>query len=553
MPHLLRYVVFAFLASLSLTAVGQSDFGYDKKRVSRKVKKIVQAFDNANRVEGQLLGVAAIRSKIYPAFKQLAHTATRAELIELTKHHNPITRTYAFNALAEQNVHLDTMLAIVELHLCDTQKVTSQAGCRVHTATVGDRFLTTVKYGNDYPISEEDEKRLDSLLFWNDRNLIDERNYAIAFAAHTPQNYKRLRQILINEQNPEALLALLKYNMPEDANFIPPFFDSNPGTAVKAVGMRPLNQFVPLLKSLPADTAILWRPRHFSWSDYYQTVMQYPDSITIELLSFSLATTTNKQSKELHAHHVFNVLSDSLSQAYLPLKFKALRYLNNVSLEEFEELWQTDSVKTLDWITYRFRTESHPFWKVDLLNCMIDKVEIVYGDSAIDFINRGIKNGYSISYYTLAHRAKKYHNAETVAILSNRFNEEVRMNEQSLRYRVEGLLQYDNKLVYRAVKEKAFVILHQSDIGNFAGPNLIKLALKCDSARCVDVLLQFIEEEPNRSDFLSHAAKTLLSLENAAINAQLVAIYQASSKHYKRTYWGKYFRRLLENGELLVE
>jgi hypothetical protein len=156
--------VIIILSTIVSIIYGQIDFGYNPKSVSPKVKSIVKHFDKAERVEGRALGRIAIPSKIYPYFTKLRNSATVAELFELTKHPNPITRYYSFMALSYRHTGGDTLYPIVLDHILDTATVLTQFGCigsHSSMSNYGISIYTSSKYINP-TISQL--KTIDSLI-----------------------------------------------------------------------------------------------------------------------------------------------------------------------------------------------------------------------------------------------------------------------------------------------------------------------------------------------------------------------------------------------------
>ncbi|MFK8045535.1 MAG: hypothetical protein AB8B72_08570 [Crocinitomicaceae bacterium] len=544
----MKIKITAILIIWSQCLFSQVDFEYNPNLISNETKKIVKVFLNADQVEGKHIYYGGMQSKVYSSYEGLMNTANNTELIELTSHPNPIARYYAFDALLEKQVSTDTLFKILKIHLKDTISVSTQFGCIGGRTSIGDYMFSSLKYSDSYEFSEQQKNEIDSLLFWNDSNLIEARNQVLRKLEKSPKNYLRLKQILVGEKNPLVLLPVLSYQNEEDNKFIKEFISISPITAFKGIRLYPQKGLNEKLKEFQNK-----KPDDFSnqtWIALYEAALAYSNDIALDVFLNVFLESKNLDQKEKHAKFVYWTIKDNFSQFLLPVKIEISAYLSNMTIPYFNLLWKTDSIKTFEFIQEKFKKESHPYYDEELINEIIDKVEILRGDSAITFINQGISKGYSSTYFTLALRARKYNNQTTIEILIDRFNNEFGNNEQDIYYRSKGILNYNNEEVYERIEDKVFQFLQNSEIGNFAGKNIVELALKCNKERGIETLLSYITENYKSSDLLRISVSKLIELNESQVNNRLVEIYDLSSNDYKDSFFGKIFSRILVNNNL---
>jgi hypothetical protein len=544
----MRTAITILILILGLNLHAQIDFGYNSTIVSKDIKKIIKSFKKAKQVESSHMYYSGIPSEIFPHFEELQIVATKEELIELTKHSNAITRYYAFWGLLNKNTHIDTLFKIVKHHLKDTVVVKRQFGCIGSSVTIGDYMLSSLKYSDDYEMSDKQEHEIDSLLFWGENNLINERNEIFIWLEKSEINYVQLEKIIVSEKNPYVLIPLLKYQKPEDKRFIKDFIEISPIYAFKAASLFPqielVNDFMEFQKNDPNDYS------NQTWIALYEAALKLPQDIALAIFLNVFKNQNDQFIRERHAQFIYWSIKDIDSQFLFPIKIEISSYLSNMTVEYFNDLWNSDSLRTFKFINEKFENESHPYWDEKLINEIVDKVESIKGDSAINFINQGIRKGYSSTYYTLASRAKRYNNQETKSILIYRFNNEIGKNEQDIYYRSKGILNYDNDTVYKGIEDKVFDFMQDKEIGNFAGKNIVDLALLCNRERTVETLLKYIKENQKGSDFLSISVSKLIELNDVSINNSLIEIYSQSNQEYKNSYFGQTYNNILIKNNL---
>ena len=530
-----------------LNLFAQIDLGYDAKKISKNTKKIIRVLKKVKRIEGSSLGFGGTPSKTYPHFEELLNTATEQELIELTKIPNANIRYYAFWGLIRKETDLETLYQITINHLNDTKVLETQSFCIVGDISIGDYMLSSIKDTDEYNLSDNQIYEIDSLLFWNENNKVEERNEAFSRMKKTTENYEQLKKIVSIERNPNALIPLLSYQVLEDRKFIKKFIKTDPFYAFEAATSFPQHE-------LKNDFRIFLnkKPDNYSnqtWIALYKAVLKLPEDTAISIILNTFNTSKTEYSKKKHAEYINWATQDNHSKFLIPVKITISKYLKNMTVENFNDLWNADSVKTFQFIKEKFENEVHPYYNEKLINAIIDKVEILKGDSAILFLNQGIEKGYSITYYTLAARASKYNNPQTNEILINRFNSDIMKNDYDLYYRSKGILNYNSEIVFKGIENKVFSIIETKNTGKFAAAELVELSIKSNKERAINVLLKLIKENNKDGDFLRVSVYKLIKLNENDINQKLLEIYNLSDEKYKNTYFGLDFYSALHNNK----
>ena len=110
--------------------------------VPAKLRAIVSAIENTNRLESSHVGFAGSPSTQWAYYEQLKKAATAAELTALTSHKNVAVRCYAFQALAAKKA--PNVFAVLQQHLQDKATVELMEGCIVSEIQARDYFIDVV-------------------------------------------------------------------------------------------------------------------------------------------------------------------------------------------------------------------------------------------------------------------------------------------------------------------------------------------------------------------------------------------------------------------------
>ena len=90
----MRNLILSILTFSALTVLGRTVERFDSTKVSAQVLEIVNDFEfEDGMVESAYVGYAGQPSDQFGVFERLYTEATESELLELTKHSEPIVRT----------------------------------------------------------------------------------------------------------------------------------------------------------------------------------------------------------------------------------------------------------------------------------------------------------------------------------------------------------------------------------------------------------------------------------------------------------------------------
>lgn len=342
--------------------------------ISKETNLIVKKIENINILMGSAIGSAGRRPEQYDNFELLKKTATKDELVLLTKHSNAVVRCYSFWALC--NYKNFDLFSLVKSHINDDALVRTQFGCIGSTEKVGDFFINLVnpKYGNSEikQLNEEEFSRLESILI-NQQNDLYASDNAIENAVPTQALYPKLRSLVIKKHNQSALITLSKYKNPNDIELILKNRDDDRNdngesgyhSTYRAIQNFPNPQFLPFLERRLYETL---DNDHFSneWLEMYTAIATYKNQKAVELLKIPFTKVQHQNIKEYHIKFVYEAILSNKSQLYDDLLWRIWQNEYIITLDGFEYLLKVNSAKTLE------------FSKKELMpNYLIKKVEKV--------------------------------------------------------------------------------------------------------------------------------------------------------------------------------
>lgn len=291
MKNFAHYII---LISLLTTNLSCRQGNSEKKAISEQTKKIVNQLEKLDRVDCESIGYAGSPSGQFETYKNLCDTATDAELVQLTDYSSNAVKCYAFQALGYKN-NID-LFPILLKHLKDTTTIQTFCGCIISTHLTGDYFIDVVtpdRIGNEkYHISEKQKQLLDSILIFQDGIILSAKADLLRELKPEQKYYKRIRQIVISEKNPVAVLTLAKYKNQNDIEIIRRLYGSENTEYYAAYATRefPHDEFYPLLVKLFEKE---WAKELYDyplWRIIYQALAKYPSAKTYELFERTIKT-----------------------------------------------------------------------------------------------------------------------------------------------------------------------------------------------------------------------------------------------------------------------
>lgn len=304
----------------------------DQSRVKRSVglpptsvDTLVRQIAAENKVDEQHTGFSGEESAQWRRFEQLAHTATKAELTNLTTHSNGAVRCYAFRALVLRRT--PNLFAILRQHLNDTQQVRTQNGCLGYATAVGDYMLETIQEDSTC-LSRHHQAQLDSLLRFDPAIQLEAARDWLTTQKPDPRTYQRVRELAADNRNPfraqEAVVALAAYRRPEDRVFIARLLNDvdtdKEYYGLWAAKRFPDPSFFPRIQAI--HQAELRKKTGFNYGmlrQLYQAIVQYRDKPSRQLLLATLALPKGS-TRTYHLQFVWLALQKYPAAAYNDLK-----------------------------------------------------------------------------------------------------------------------------------------------------------------------------------------------------------------------------------------
>ncbi len=255
------------------------------------LKKVVRELEEYNVVESAYVGDAGSASVQWKRYKQLKEIATMDQLVALSDYSNPVVRCYAFRALAAKNS--DQVFPIALTHLLDTTKVQTLDGCIGGSEYTGDYFIGVLKYYEEnyegYRLSEEEQTTLESIFIYDENIVLYERSRVLRDLKPKAEYYSRIRQLVKEKRELDALVALAKYKKQEDKVLIASFLQEEESlySALQAILEFPDDYFYDEVVQLFEEG---WKANRISYSQlrlFYQVLAKYPNEKTVDLFNLT--------------------------------------------------------------------------------------------------------------------------------------------------------------------------------------------------------------------------------------------------------------------------
>lgn len=366
MKILLNFITLFF----SIISFGQ--LTYDRNLISNRTNKVVNKIIQINELMDSAVYSIGTRPKQWDNFEELENIATKSELLELTNHPNGVVRCYAFWALSHRT-DID-LFPILKNHLNDYELVNTQFGCIGNQEMVGD-FYIQMSEPNEYEpesrsITYKEFSELDSLLIYKPNKLIS-RYRAIARSEPTEKLYPKIKELVVNEKNPSALVKLAKYKNVQDIEIIKNFKEATKDEengyfyTYIAISEFPRLEFIPLLESNLRKTL---DKTHFSgeWRELYKAIASYKNEKALELLEIPFTKVQHQDIKKYHIDFVFDAILEFQDPLYDKLLWKIWEEENQRTLQSYKYLFSLNPSKAYE-LTKRELIENYQIQKSDFI------------------------------------------------------------------------------------------------------------------------------------------------------------------------------------------
>jgi len=463
------------ILALSLCSCGQtaseqpemSKSPDEQVEMSKSTLAIVKDIEKVNMLMGNAVGYAGVKPAQYDNFMELRKKATTPELIELTDHPNATVRCYAFWALTYDSTI--NLFPIVLDHIGDSATVETQFGCTIMGERVGDFFISMVtpQY-NDPEANKLDSIQLaalDSALIFSSNELWA-KSTAIRRVEPTENMYPKIRELVVNEQHPQALVTLAKYQREQDVQLILNFqeqhrFKENGfGSTYRAISLFPHPDFMPLLEKNLNKT--LDKPHYSSeWRGLYKAIASYKNEKAVDLLKVPFTKVEHLHIKGYHLDYVFGAVGEYKDDLYEDLMWKLWKDYGRIDAEIFEFLMERDanrafglagkSLKNSD--NYHSRNtgiNSLDYEAAEnLTSTMLDLILKQDRDFGIDLVIKNLRDANVHLFPIFAEKAKEMRHESFVEPLFSRLKTE--WNANIYLEIAKALVAYQDEAIYERI------------------------------------------------------------------------------------------------------
>lgn len=428
----MRHFAAIIMLTLSLNCFGQYQF--DKTKISDQTKLIVAKIEKENSLMGSAVGEGGTRPEQFDNFIELKKTATKIELTELTNYPNGVVRCYSFWALSYDNS--TNLLPILIKHIPDNESVCTMFGCIKSYEKVGDFFinLVTPQYVDlkAKKLTPAEFEYLDSFLIYTPNNLYA-RNHAISRAKQSGSLYTKARQLVITENNQQALVTLAKFKKKQD---IPLILKNNQlFYTYKAISQFPDTAFLPLLKKSLYGTI---DDDHWSteWRELYKAIACFRNDMALHLLKIPFTQIKYQNIRQYHIDFIFGAIQEFYTPAYDELLWKMWENEKKISPNVFNLLYPKNPEKAFQLTKNTIQNAGDFYYlstetfsengesPINLIDIMLDTILVHDRELAVELINNNIREINVHQFPIFADKALKLKDTSFVTSLFNRLEKE---------------------------------------------------------------------------------------------------------------------------------
>jgi hypothetical protein len=399
---MLKQLLTISILTFAFQCFAQSQF--HKEKISPQTENIITKLEKEGAVMNSAVGYAGQRPKQYDNFLELQKTATKGELAELTNHPNEVVRCYAFWALLyDSSVDL---FPIVIKHLDDTALVTTLFGCIQSSEEVGDFFIHIATPGlvdlDSKKLDSNQYAVLDSILIFTPNHL-EATEGAISNAKLTENLYKKVRELVIKENDQKALVTLAKFEREEDIPIIlSKKSEDDLFFTYKAISEFPHPLFLPFLKESLYETL---NDTHYGteWGQLYNAIASYKNDTALRLLQVPFTQVKHQEIREYYMQYLFHAVQSFYTSLYDELLWNLWGNEKLINPEIFEKLYQKNPQRAFQ-ITKKTIENADDFYylatgdysdegqnSVNLIDIMLDTIIKKDRPFAIKMINKNIR------------------------------------------------------------------------------------------------------------------------------------------------------------------
>lgn len=239
-------------------------------------------------------------------------------------------------------------------HIDDTTSVNTLFGCIGVREKVGDFFINVVTPNyvdlNLKKLTPTEKRYLDSILVYTSNNL-DAKSNAIITAEPNEMLYTRVRELVVKENNPAALVTLAKFRKEQDISLILNYkLGEEHGKqhyTFKAITEFPHPDFLQLL-SKHLYQAIQKAAWSTEWRELYKAIASYKNDVALHLLKVPVTEAKHLNIRKYHIDFVFEAVQSSYSPIYDELLWEMWENEKRINVEIFRLLYSKNPKKAFE-------------------------------------------------------------------------------------------------------------------------------------------------------------------------------------------------------------
>ncbi|HYG15676.1 MAG TPA: hypothetical protein VEC12_07985 [Bacteroidia bacterium] len=322
-------------------------------------------------------------------------------------------------------------------HINDTEYVETQRGCIVADDFVGDFFIraATNRFGMvTYPLSTTQIKYLDSILIVTPHKL-DAKSSALWRIKPSDGLYSKIKSLVIEGDNREAMVPLSKYRKEQDTLVIQSAWEKAGGSAnyyfFIAVENFPHPAFFTRLKE-SLDTALKNNNIWYENREMYDAIAAYRDTVALTLLHKPFDV-HDEELRKRHLTSLFYALKNTDDPIYDNLLWKLWKEENIIDYDVFKKLYGkrpleayslmvANMVDAESFYTTLLRVEYPTFKK--LTDTMMNIISAKDSALAFEIISSKIKSGSSSIFVEFAEKADQSGDHRYIELFKERLETE---------------------------------------------------------------------------------------------------------------------------------
>lgn len=220
-------------------------FSIAQDKIRPAILRIVDDIVEGGYVGGEAGAFPGAEPHQWQRYKLLNREANTNELLQLTKHSDPIVRVYAFDALVDRRDR--NVYDLIQSHINDTALVIDQYGCFETRTTVAHRYIENTK-----SLTRTQVNTIDSIILYTLDASHKIYGTIIWRIELKPEYYTRLKELHNTTKNNFFVEKIATYNNPSDTSLIKAVLDDDPAIGLLAVVQYPHPSFYPSLKRIHA-------------------------------------------------------------------------------------------------------------------------------------------------------------------------------------------------------------------------------------------------------------------------------------------------------------